>query len=145
MVAPENNILPLPFETPEVPPSVALKPVLNRLRFLAKGCRASARLDLFRACDFLDPDESVVARASATAVVRTLDQATGRVMVLFGPGTPDISHDEAWLLRLIERSKVGDHDSVKFLLNRQVKPERRQVFLHLIQTLANNLEAFQRS
>lgn len=140
-----DNIVPLPFDPPEVPPSVALKGALNRLRFLAAGCRASARLDLFRACDFLDPDDSVVARASATAIVRTLDQAIGTKAVLFTPGTSEASFDEAWLLRLIERCRARDHSSIDFLLKCRVLPERRSAFLHLIQTLADNIEAFDNS
>ncbi|MEM1312924.1 MAG: hypothetical protein AAGI51_00100 [Pseudomonadota bacterium] len=100
--------------------------LLNRLRFAAAACRASARVDLFRACALLSTEKDVAVQAHVDALVRTLSQAIGRRPVFHAPGTREMSADELWLLRLIERTEVGDSASAAFLAARKAAPEHRR-------------------
>ncbi|MEM1363269.1 MAG: hypothetical protein AAGF94_16400 [Pseudomonadota bacterium] len=105
---------------------------LDLLRAQAAGCRTAARLDLFQACSLLtvDPDKAPV--VFARALLRTLGEALGKRPVIHGSGSPEISFDERWLLRLIERLEAGDTDSFTFLLSGRVPHEYRRSVAYLV-------------
>jgi hypothetical protein len=130
-----------PSEGLAIAPDIALDSALNKLRFLAASCRASARVDLFRACAVLSDDRHAAAQAGAVAVLRTLAQALETNPVILAPGSSARSFDETWLLRLIDRSQAQDNPSLAFLIMRRVPMAKRHAFLHLINGLAKNIDA----
>lgn len=106
--------------------------MLAVLRKEAARCRVAPHLDLFEACSLLTMDEEKAAKRYATALLRTLAQALGQRAVVHMPGSNEISFDEAWLLRLLERLSADDSDSAGFLLSRRVpQPYRRPVIFLL--------------
>lgn len=115
--------------------SAPLTELLNALRLHAMSCRSSARLDLFQACKMLAPDPSVAGDAYSVALVRTLPHALDRAVHLRRPGA-EPNFDELWLMRVIERAKIRDDDSLSFLIFSRVPDGRRHAFLHLINGLA---------
>lgn len=120
---------------PDTAPALPLTELLNALRFHAMSCRSSARLDLFQACKMLAPDPSVAVEAYGVALVRTLPDALGRSVHLRCPGA-EPNFDEIWLMRVIERSKSRDDDSLSFLIMSRVPEGRRHAFLYLVNGLA---------
>ena len=105
---------------------------LNHLRFVALGCRARARTDLFKACALLSTDKSQSIRAHAEALVCCLGEALDRRAVLFRPGTAELSFDEAWLVQLAAALHRGDEPSTRFLLQSRVAPQHRRHIRFLI-------------
>ena len=104
--------------------SPEMKADLAALRMAALSCRSAARLDVFEACASLslEPDPSV----STEALIRALPQAFGLRPVLFRPGNPAVSFDEAWLLRLIDAQRMGRTDDAAFLLTSRVAASMRR-------------------
>lgn len=135
MIALPDRQLP-PCPAPRLP----LEPVLDKLRVIAGRCRCTARLDVFQACDLIDPDDTRAADCFATALVRTLPQCLNHYPQLRGPGAP-ASFDETWLLQLLDCAKRGDDDSLRFLILRRVPAIYRHRFLFLINGLAKRIEA----
>ncbi|PIE10857.1 MAG: hypothetical protein CSA72_07240 [Rhodobacterales bacterium] len=123
---------------PKVQAEAPLPEVLTALRFHAMACRSSARLDLFEACQVLAPDPKIAADAYGIALVRTLPHALNRGVHLRRPGA-EPNFDEIWLMRVIERSKHQDDDSLSFLIMSRVPDGRRHAFLHLVNGLARTL------
>ncbi|MEO0680028.1 MAG: hypothetical protein AAF192_06400 [Pseudomonadota bacterium] len=117
-------------------PAEAFRPRLNRLRLHAARCRASARLDLFRACARLSADRGAASQAHAEALVRGLAQAFGRPPIFYRPGADPLSDDEAWLLRALDRAAAGDHASLAFLLHTRAAPAHRRALGFLIGNVA---------
>ena len=130
----------LPF-APESVPQDQVAPetraLINRLRFHAARCRASAHLDLYHACQVVDPnaDEDLV----ACTLLRILGQALGSEPRWFRPGEGELSFDERWLAQLISAFADGDADSVTFLLARRIAAPKRRVVQTLVAQLANKL------
>lgn len=108
---------------------------LEVLRTQAARCRTAAHLDLHRACNLLtlDPDRAPV--VFARALLRTLGQALGKRPIIHRPGASEVSFDESWLLRLIDRLEDGDIDSVTFLLSRRIPHEYRRSVAFLLHGL----------
>ena len=129
-------------ETPESGFAPEAMGWLNALRLVAMRCRAAARLDLFRACTLLSHEPVEAGRAYAEALLRTLPQALGRAPVLRRPGCPELSTDEAWLLRCLERAAAGDLPSLDFLLSSRAARESRRPLGFLIGNLARRLDSF---
>lgn len=105
---------------------------LNHLRFVALGCRAKARADLFKACALLWTDGSGSIRAHAEALMLCLNDALSKRAVLFRPGTVELSFDEAWLIELATALRREDEASVRFLLQSRVKPEHHRHIRFLV-------------
>lgn len=123
------------FQTLETTEDASLQPfapLLNRIRFAAAGCRASARVDIFRACALLSLDASAALDAHVEALVSTLSEAIGRRPVFLAPGTLEMSFDERWLLRLIERADAQDRFSAAFLIGRRTRPEHSRALSFLV-------------
>ncbi|MEO0918805.1 MAG: hypothetical protein AAFY31_17810 [Pseudomonadota bacterium] len=99
---------------------------LNHLRFVALGCRAKSRADLFKACALLTADKSQSARAHAEALVLCLNDALSKRAIFFRPGTTELSFDEAWLVKLATAIRRGDDASTQFLLRSRVSREHRR-------------------
>lgn len=115
-------------------------PQINHLRLVAMRCRSSARIDLFEACALLAHERETAALAFAEALLRGLRQALGRTPVFHAPGTTELSFDEAWLMRCLDRARAGDIDSLTFLLRRQVRPEAARSLGFLITNMAERLD-----
>jgi hypothetical protein len=61
-------------------------------------------------------------------------------VTFYAPGCEELSPDEAWLMRALERARAGDHASPDFLIASRVpKPWRRQMGF-LINNLARRLD-----
>ncbi|MEM9853782.1 MAG: hypothetical protein AAF841_04935 [Pseudomonadota bacterium] len=114
-------------------------PLLNRLRFLAQSCRADARLDLSEACLLIQTDHSRGLDAIATAMIRVVSQAVEGHVVFLCPGSPHMTFDEEWLMRLLDRASRQDTTSVEFLLRRRVCRRHHHAFRSIIRTLGRVL------
>lgn len=102
------------------------RPLLATIRIAALECRASARLDLFRACAMLGPDREAAAGMSLDALLRTLGQALGRTPRFYRPGTANLSFDERWLLSLLTALRRQDAHSATFLIHSRVPHHARR-------------------
>ncbi|MEO0484342.1 MAG: hypothetical protein AAF092_00370 [Pseudomonadota bacterium] len=134
-------MLPLPAQTqaPEArPPCTSLTPllpVLNRLRFLAQTCRATARLDLQEACALIHADRCRERDALAAALIRVLSQVMDRRVVFLSPGAPEMTFDEQWLLRVLACAANRDTPSVEFLLRSRVAPRHHHAFRSIVRAV----------
>ena len=108
---------------------------LEMLRAQAARCRTAAHLDLHRACTLLPLDRELAPVVFARALLRTLGQALGKRLVIHRPGSDEVSFDERWLLRVIERLESGDTDSFTFLLSRRIPHEYRRSVAFLVHGL----------
>ena len=108
---------------------------LELLRTQAARCRTAAHLDLHRACNLLTLDTDRAPILFARALLRTLGQALGKRPIIHRPGATEVSFDESWLLRLIDRLEDGDMDSVTFLLSRRIPHEYRRSVAFLLHGL----------
>lgn len=108
---------------------------LEVLRTQAARCRTAAHLDLHRACNLLTLDRDRAPVVFARALLRTLGQALGKRLVIHRPGSAEVSFDERWLLRVIERLESGDTDSFTFLLSRRIPHEYRRSVAFLVHGL----------
>lgn len=113
---------------------------LNKLRLLALRCRATRRIDLFRACQMLSEDREEAGLAFAAALIRTLAQGLGRTPLFFRPGTREISFDERWLMSLISSVREGDAPSFEFLIRSRLKRHAHRPTAFLVRNLASRLE-----
>ena len=89
--------------------------IINKLRFLMINCRIEARLSLDEACKLIQVDKKKSAHFFADSILRTLDEALGKPLVLRLPGEKSYSFDEKWLARLITSFRNKDHINIKFL------------------------------
>ncbi len=105
---------------------------LNHLRFVALGCRAKARTDLFEACAHLSVDPNRSFRAHAEALILCLNEALSKRAVLFRPGTQEQSFDEAWILRLATALANRNDDTIAFLLRSRVAREHHRHICFLV-------------
>ncbi|MGS4944913.1 hypothetical protein ACVDG3_05500 [Meridianimarinicoccus sp. RP-17] len=102
--------------TVDRPATLPVPDILRRLRRDAARTRASARLDLFRACAMLSTDRGVAGRAYIDTFLRTLEQGLGRAPVIYCEACPQMSFDERWIMALVDAQRRGDRDSFAFLL-----------------------------
>jgi len=109
---------------------------LNHLRFVALGCRARARTDMFKACALLTTDKTQSMRAHAEALVQCLNEAMSTRVVFFRPGTKELSFDEAWLVQFARALRHEDEDSVRFLLHSRVRPEHHRNMRFLVSRIS---------
>lgn len=121
---------------PMVEPSAEARSLLNRLRWVARRCRASARMDLFEACAVLSTDRDVADTAHAEVLMKGLSQALGKMPVFFRPGVHEISFDEAWLLRVVDALSRDDDASLVFLLRSRVHPSACRNLSYLIRSVS---------
>ena len=122
---------------PQIPEDV--RPLLNKLRFYATTCSASARLDIFAACAILDPDEARAEDAQIKTLLRGMGQALGQEPVFLRPGTDTASFDERWLIAALTAKASGDEDRFAFLICRRVERSKRRVFALLLAGLVEFL------
>ncbi|WP_425091340.1 hypothetical protein [Tropicimonas sp. S265A] len=115
--------------------------VLALIRQRVDAAQTAARLDLFKACAVLSMREHPSAHDFADAVARTLEQALGQTPDWREPGATELSFDERWLLRLVERSLECDTASVAFLISSRVQRGKRASLAYLVNGLAERLEA----
>lgn len=113
---------------------------LDKLRFLALRCRATRRIDLFRACQMLSEDREEAGIAFAAALIRTLAQGLGRTPVFFRPGARDVSFDERWLMSLIATVRDDDAPSFEFLIRSRLARQTHRPTAFLARNLALRLD-----
>lgn len=97
-------------------------------------------VNLDEICELLQLDRHTAARTYANALVMTLTEALGAVPDIRGPGTVDLSFDEAWLMRLVERAQAHDDESVAFLISSRVPLRHRPAIIFLVEGLAMRLD-----
>lgn len=110
--------------------------LLNHLRLTFMACRAKPRTDLFEACALLHVNRFQSLDAHAEALMRCLGAALGQSPRLHGPGSAELTFDEAWLVELAQASARADTDSLTFLLQSRVKREHRRLVGFLISNIA---------
>lgn len=115
-------------------------PILNRLRFLAQTCRAEARLDLGTACAMINACSQTSLDTVAKAMIQVVSEAVEGRVTFLAPGSRDMSFDEEWLVRALERASAGDTVSVEFLLRRRVTPRNHHAFRSIIRVVGGLLE-----
>jgi len=123
---------------PDGPPAPDL---LRCVRRDAARSRASARLDLFRACAMLSTDRDIAGRAYIDTLLRTLEQGLGRKPVIYCEACPQLSFDERWLLALLDAHRRGDRDSFAFLLCSRLSHAARRHIAFLIAGVARHMDA----
>ncbi len=131
--------LPVHHDRPETVVPASVRGLLNRIRFHATTCRASARLDIFDACAVLDPDTSRAEDARIKVLLRVLGQALDKEPVFLRAGVSTLSFDERWLIAALRAKADGDEDSFSFLICRRVEHSKRRVFAVLLAGLAEFL------
>ncbi len=131
--------LPVTNERPlaEVPDNV--RGLLNKLRFHATTCRASARLDIYSACAVLDHNEARAEDAQIKTLLRVMGQALGQSPVFLRPGEESLSFDERWLIAALTAKAVRDDSSFSFLMCRRIEVSKRRIFGLLVSGLAELL------
>lgn len=113
---------------PQIRPATRI--LINRLRFHASFCRASSYLDIYTACQLIDP--ATGEDAAATTLIRILGQALDKTPVWHRPGETEFSFDELWLAQVIEAHQNSDTDSFRFLIQRRIPHAKRRIFTALI-------------
>lgn len=116
--------------------------IINKLRFLMISCRIEARLSLDEACKLIQVDKKKSAHFFADSILRTLDEALGKPLVLRLPGEKSYSFDEKWLARLITSFRNKDHINIKFLLNSRVENLNKRSYIYfLIEGLSQDIDS----
>ena len=110
---------------------------LNHLRFIAMGCRAKPRANLFEACALLHVDRSTSREAHSEALVRCLSEALDKQARLLAPGTIEMTFDERWLIELGRAIGRRDETSIRFLLQSRVLHEHRRLLRFLVSQIAD--------
>lgn len=129
-------LLALPnVEIPQPRVRAKTRALVNRLRFYATFCRASSFLDIYTACDLIDPGNSE--EAAASTLIRILGQALDKTPIWHRPGEEEFSFDELWLSQVIESYQDFDDDSYRFLILRRIPHTKRRIFSALIANLAD--------
>lgn len=108
--------------------------LINRLRFHAAFCRASSYLDIYTACQLIDPKKGE--EAAISTLIRILGQALDKTPVWHRPGESTLSFDELWLAQVIESFQNNDDDSFRFLIHRRIPHAKRRIFGAIIANLA---------
>lgn len=90
-------------------------------------------------CELLALDRHTTLRSYATALGLSLDEALGLPPVMGHPGTSELTFDEAWLLRLVDRSQHVDAESVAFLICSRVRPDLRPSIAFLLEGVVGRL------
>lgn len=136
-----SALLKLPVHSDRPAPDVQdhVRPLLNKLRFVATTCRASARLDIFAACAVLDPNETRAEAAQINTLLRVMGQALGKEPVFLRPGADNTSFDERWLIAALMAKVDEDEDSFAFLILSRVEASKRRIFGLLLSGLAEFL------
>lgn len=129
-------VLNLPYDAwPPVPRlDTSARGCVNRLRFVATRCRASARLDistLVRA----GPAE-ISPEVAAQVLVRILGQALGTPPIWHRAGAKHFSFDEIWLAQILTACAQGDTASFDFLTRRRVAAPMRAPFAAVVRRLS---------
>ncbi|MGB0661625.1 MAG: hypothetical protein ACPGNV_15790 [Mangrovicoccus sp.] len=114
--------------------------VLNAFRIAHLNEPDEKQVDLFEACELLALDRYAAAQTYATALALSASQALGREVQFAAPGSGQLTFDEAWLLRLLDRSLVHDDESVAFLVSSRVAYCCRNSVAFLINGLAARLD-----
>lgn len=111
--------------------------LLTVRRIYAQG--AVPPVDLFESRALLELDRHTTARTYANALAKGLAQALGARPVIRPTGSSELSFDEAWLLRLLERAQARDSESVAFLVSSRVAHRHRAALVFLLEGLAARL------
>lgn len=111
---------------------------VNHLRFLAMGCRAKPRADLFEACALLQTNRVRALEAYSEALVRTLGDSLGQNVRLHAPGTNEQTFDEKWLRELRIAHLTQDGGSLHFLLASRITPANRRLVKYLIAEISDH-------
>ncbi|MEL7254819.1 MAG: hypothetical protein AAGL23_11635 [Pseudomonadota bacterium] len=136
-----SALLKLPVHTDRPEPQVPdeMRPFLNKLRFFATTCRATARLDIHAACAVLDPVEARAEEAQIKTLLRVMGQALGKDPLFLRPGEYTTSFDERWLIAALGAKSAGDEQSYAFLICSRVEPSKRRIFGLFLSGLAEFL------
>jgi hypothetical protein len=122
------------------PTTPLVPPVVKKLRFVARTCRAKARLDVFQACAMLSAHPQAAAEAYADALLRALTAGFRRPPVIYETTATEMSFDEQWLAATICAAAREDEDSLRFLLASRLPHHMRRQIGWLAAQLALRLE-----
>jgi hypothetical protein len=113
---------------------------LDKVRRLALRCRATRRIDLFRACQMLSEDGREAGTVFADALIRTLAQGLGQAPVFYRPGSREASFDERWLMSLMGAVQAHDLPSFEFLIRSRLARHTHRHTAFLVRNLALRLD-----
>jgi len=72
-------------------------------------------------------------------MIRVVSEAVEGHVVFLAPGAPNMTFDEEWLMRVLDRAANRDALSVEFLLRRRVAPRHHHAFRSIIRAVASLL------
>lgn len=113
---------------------------LDRLRWLALRSQLAPKPDLERACFLLAGEREVSFERFAITFFRGLSAAASTSMEMYRPGTPGLSDDEIWLMRLVAALKRGDGPAAGALVSWRVLPKGRRWLRFLAAGMVDGLE-----
>lgn len=122
-------------------PEIEALGLLNHLRMVALGCRASAKTNLFEACALLSLDGEDAKRTFADTLIKCLETSARRPITWFRPGVNELSFDEAWVMRCIACVRSGDADSLDFLLRSRIAASDRRYIGFLLGRISDQFQA----
>ena len=96
--------------------------LLEEIREHAKKARSLPRIDIFKACDFVQIDLELITPEILSVFMRSLSQAFCRPVNFSEAGTKSLTWDEKWLVSIISAVSRADYDSVNFLIKSAVQP-----------------------
>lgn len=114
--------------------------LLDTARALKDDDKLACRLDPVATRELLELDRHAVALTYANALILCLAVALKSPPCFAKPGTEALSFDEAWLVRLVERSRALDAESVAFLISSRVSQRYRAALAFLADGLAARLD-----
>ena len=113
---------------------------LDLLRDAARRSRALARFAYADSCAALCLEREVAPEVAAETLVRSLPEILGRRPVFRRVGEVELSFDELWLMRIMDRIAAGDQDSVGFLLRSRLSGESLRWIRFLLSKLSTQLD-----
>ncbi|MCV6598072.1 MAG: hypothetical protein OIF40_13440 [Mangrovicoccus sp.] len=113
--------------------------ILDGLRQTKQRPGDWTQIEASAARQLLALDRSASLSLYITALSMGLTAAMGAKPDLNAPGTHHYSFDEAWLLRLLERSLAQDAESVAFLISRRIPHAHRRSIAFLVEGLVARL------
>ncbi len=100
---------------------------------------AETAFDPHRTCELLTLDRHTTLRTYSTALGLSLQPALGAPPLLGHVGAAELTFDEAWLLRLLDRSRHVDAESVAFLISSRVTYRLRAAIAFLTEGVVSRL------
>lgn len=137
-------VIPFPSATARTSAQRPIEPAVERERIeMLRDCLSTARLagrdDIDRICARIVCTAPTTAQRYGVALFQALPDAARQRLVFHGAGSPSLSDDETWLLRLIRSVEAGDQANIAALLGFRIKPSHQRRIRFLVAGFAKSL------